>query len=591
MKSICKFIFALFISSLPIFSFGDVRKASEKSSPTSEIKIKVEKDWLLLPMSGSQNYRETKILDKDGKAIFSLPTLITSDKVIWRAPVDVSRFKGQELVLQCADLKVSPSVVQVNNPPWTKSYTDRCRPVFHLTAKEGLMSSPCGMFYLDKKWHAFFLWNPYAMNLGAPYFVAHAVSDDLSTWFYEKPIYMPTFDGKSFYYPLGGSAYRNPQSGSIVFAWRFSDGSVKVGSSLDLKSVDFFATIPSLFGGESLPNIFFDDEKKIWVLVCAQNGKVSFAVSANLKEWNISSEFDCDFFVPSLVKVPHSERGAEYILFNGDGRYFIGSFDGSKFSPLEKEYRQIFYGNIYGAQFWRNTQNERLLASAIVPQPENLLRDVGQSFVNTMSLPYEMRVASLSMGKRLRATLIPELVEYFGDATDALGVNFMRFRSNIFSLPDAVGNYFALSFTFDTTESDIVVWGAGVSRFEYNKIRNHFVFRHVEDVLLTQDYTDNFRDGFTNLMMFVDSYDIEALFLNGIAVLFYGDSFLNPEQEIKFGGKGVVYLDKVSRMPILTTTQAQRGKIATSYLECLKREEAERKAKEEVKKQKTEKSE
>ncbi len=589
MKSICNFVFTILVFLSPIFLFGEAKKTSE----ISEIKIKVEKNWLLLPMNGAEKYRDTKVVDEDGKLIFSLPTLITAGNPNWRAPVNVSAYKDKEITLRYEELKGTPSVFQTDNPPWTKSYTDRARPLFHLTAKEGVMGSPCGMFYFDKKWHAFFLWNPYAMNLRPPYFVAHAVSDDLTSWSYEKPIFAPTFNGESFFYPKGGSACRDPQTGDTIFAWRFSDGTVKLGRSRNLRTIDFFATIPSLSGGDFIPNIFFDIEKKIWVLTCAKNEQeVSFFVSADLKEWNHASDFYCDFKEPSLVKSKYSPSPADYILFNGDGRYVLGSFDGAKFSSVDKTIRQIFFGNIIGAQFWRNAPNDRLLASGIVMQPENLLRHVGQSFTNTMTLPYEMRVASLSIGERLRVSVLTEITEYFGEATDALGVESMNFRSNIFSLPDAVGNYYALVFTFETSDLDIFAMGVGVSRFEYSKKRNAFVFRRLEDVLKVQYYTDKFRHGFIDVMMFVDSYDFEALFLNGTAVVFFGDSFINPEQEIKFGAKGLVYLDKVSRIPILDTTQTQRGNIAAKYFERLKKEELEREAKEqEAKENETKKSE
>ncbi len=565
-----------------LFSFLPTCLIAESAKEDDlQVRIKVEKDWLLLPMKGSANYQNTNILDEDGKLVFSADTLLADFKPDWRAAVNVSKYKGQELVLPYKNLKGKPSIFQSDNPAWRKSYTDRARPLFHLTAKEGTMGEPCGMIFAEGKWHAFFLWNPYAMNRKPPYFVAHAVSDDLTLWSYEPPIFIPEFNGTSFLYPMGGSVYRDNSTDSYVFAWRFSDGTVKLGRSKNLKTIDSFVDVAILSGGTSVPNIFFDDAKKLWYLLSAKNAKVQVVVSPDLKDWILSSEIDVDFLSPSMAKVVDSDS-PNYILFNGDGRYLIGDFSDGTFKAVEKKNElgkesRIFFGNVFGANFWRNAPNNRLLASTMLAQPEDLLRDVGQSFSNTMSLPYQMRIASTSQGYRLRASVLSEITEYFDDASDALGVTSMNFRSNIFSLPDAVGNYFALIFTFDTTNLDSFSLAVGVSTFEFNKKFNGFYFKRVEELLSFQYLNDRFRNGFIDIMMFVDSYDYEALFLNGQAVVFFGDSFLNPEQEIKIGAKGLIYLDKVSRIPILSTTQSQRGKIAREYLERLKKEAEEQK--------------
>ena len=82
-------------------------------------------------------------------------------------------------------------------------------------------------------------------------------------------------------------------------------------------------------------------------------------------------------------------------------------------------------------------------------------------------------------------------------------------------------------------------------------------------------------------------FEIEAVFLDGSGVAFIGDSFINPEQQIKFGATGKVFLEKVSRIPILATTQIQRATMAKKYLENLKKLEEEKKLQEQKKSQQT----
>ncbi|MBQ6533649.1 MAG: hypothetical protein IJI37_00620, partial [Opitutales bacterium] len=94
----------------------------------------------------------------------------------------------------------------------------------------------------------------------------------------------------------------------------------------------------------------------------------------------------------------------------------------------------------------------------------------------------------------------------------------------------------------------------------------------VETIRNIQKLSEPLPGGYLNVLVLLDSYSYEALFLNGAAVVFIGDSFINPEQQIKIGAKGGMYVDKVSRIPILSTTQKQRGEIAKRRLEALERE-------------------
>ena len=98
------------------------------------------------------------------------------------------------------------------------------------------------------------------------------------------------------------------------------------------------------------------------------------------------------------------------------------------------------------------------------------MRDVGQSFSQSASIPWELRLADTKRGLRLRASVPQEIVGHFGRPEDALGIPQLQFRSNVFSLPEAVGNNFAVVFTFDTSELVGFSLRAGVAKFGYSKI-------------------------------------------------------------------------------------------------------------------------
>ena len=561
--------------------------ASDKKKNYSETTLKIEKDWILLPMHGQEKYHKVDILDDEGKAIFSASALLTDSKPNWRSPVNVSAYKGKEITIKVADLEKSPSITQTDAPASTTPYTNRARPLFHLTAKEGVMGESCGLIYRKGQWHAFYLNNTLAMNPRGPYSVGHAVSDDLTQWFYRRPIYTPDFNGKDFVYPTGGSVASDENG--VHFLWRFSDDSVRYGVSTDLETIEWQGEISAMSGGKSAPDIFYDADKKVWVALVEKNKKVDLYISKDLKDWNKTDTIDVPFYAPTIHKMLLSgaETSTKYVLINADGHYVVGDFDGEKFKKISPQLLKIFYGDVYGVKFFRNAPKGRNLAMPFIAQPADLMRDVEQSFVNVMALPYEMRLADAIEGLRLRVAVLPEIVDYFGEGEDALGVDTMSFQSNIFTLPDATGNNFALVFTFDSTQVNTFSLGAGISRITYSKKYKCFDFIRIEDIRSSQPITDPIKNGFHDVMMFVDSYLIEALFLDGSGVAFIGDSFINPEQQIKFGATGKVFLEKVSRIPILATTQAQRGAMAKAYLEAQKKLEEEKKLQEQKKSQQT----
>ena len=570
-----------------LLAFGNLSFANEgvqspiSASQNGSVKIKIDGNWLMLPMKGDSDYNIVRIIDKDGGIVFRANTLLTGGKPQWYAPVNVSKYKGQEVTLLCESGVGVPSVMQVDELGFRNYAADRARPTYHLTSKDGFMGALCGLVYFKGKWNAYYLYNPYAMTPMGPYYIAHAVSDDLVNWRYERNVAEPQFVDNRAVYPVGGSAYfdKGNKSGlfdsdkGIILVVENSDGKtfLNVGPNaglVDLKGV----------GGKSRggPTLTYCEEHKIWVIAKSESaGKksvVNLYTSPDLKSWKLSDSIDVKFHNPSLRKmsVSANESLQNYVLWSGDGSYLVGDFDGAKFSKNFDSPARLFFGDARTAQFWQNAPDGREIVSARIEQPGDLMRTVGQSFSQSLSLPWEMRLADTRRGFRLRASIPSEIVEHFGQPQDALGIPFLQFRSNLFSLPNAVGNNFAVVFTLDTRELNGFSLRAGVAKFGYSKTHEIYEITRIEENRYAQKATDPRPDGFTNIVMFVDYYSVETFFMDGSAVLFMGDSYINPEQEIKVGCNGEIYVEKVSRIPILRTTAKQRAKMARDLLEATK---------------------
>ena len=71
------------------------------------------------------------------------------------------------------------------------------------------------------------------------------------------------------------------------------------------------------------------------------------------------------------------------------------------------------------------------------------------------------------------------------------------------------------------------------------------------------------------LTIFVDKYSVEVLVNSGEAVLFAGDSFINPEQRIKIGSKGGLTINDFYRYRLYKDSAAERRQRNEKIMEKL----------------------
>ena len=83
------------------------------------------------------------------------------------------------------------------------------------------------------------------------------------------------------------------------------------------------------------PKVFWYGPTRRWVMVLFENDGMSFFNSTDLKSWTRQSHFkglhECPDFFELPVDGDSSHR--KWILHGGSSTYFIGSFDGSRFTP------------------------------------------------------------------------------------------------------------------------------------------------------------------------------------------------------------------------------------------------------------------
>src|SRR4051794_17733828 len=241
------------------------------------------------------------------------------------------------------------------------TYREQFRPQFHFTPAKNWMNDPNGMVYYDGEYHLFFQHNPFGNEWGHMSW-GHAVSTDLVHW-KELPVAIPEegnemiFSGSAVVDRLNTSGFgtvANPpmvavytsavpgdQYQSLAYSTDHGRTWTKHGKVLDDPDPEFRD-----------PKVFWYPAEQKWVMVAvkAVQHKVAIYESRNLKDWTHLSDFgpanatsgvwECpDLFPLKVDGDPTKTKWVMTVSLNPGGiaggsgtQYFVGDFDGSKFT-------------------------------------------------------------------------------------------------------------------------------------------------------------------------------------------------------------------------------------------------------------------
>ncbi|MET0789053.1 MAG: glycoside hydrolase family 32 protein [Cellulomonas sp.] len=261
--------------------------------------------------------------------------------------------------------------------------TPHWRPDAHFTAANTWLNDPNGLVFHDGTYHLYFQNNPCGKHWGEIAW-GHATSPDLVTWT-EHPVAIPATDDEMVF---SGSAVVDVRdtagfgSGAIVAVYtsHYRPGSAREGFQAQSLAVSLdggytferYAHNPVL--DEKLENFrdpkvfWFGDESGHWVMTVAEphDFRVGIYTSPNLRTWTRASTFgpagnvggiwEC----PDLVRIPvRGEHAFAWALIvslspggptGGSGtQYFVGDFDGFRFTPARPEPAWLDHGHDYYA--------------------------------------------------------------------------------------------------------------------------------------------------------------------------------------------------------------------------------------------------
>lgn len=253
--------------------------------------------------------------------------------------------------------------------------SDLFRPQYHFTAPQGWINDPNGLVFFQGEYHLFY-------QHKRPLHWGHAVSTDLVYWRHLPIALAPDELGDIW-------------SGSVVVDWNDTSGFFGGGSGLvaifthhtpqsQSQSLAFshdngrtwskYAGNPVLTSTERDfrdPKVFWHAPSGRWAMVLATGTSVSFYTSTDLRTWVFASRFMSNglpgvWECPDLFALPVDEDPAhiQWVLnvssttpihIRGGAismHYFVGDFDGERFSALTGPLPTTYGADDYAAVSW-----------------------------------------------------------------------------------------------------------------------------------------------------------------------------------------------------------------------------------------------
>ena len=356
-------------------------------------RVKVEKKYMLLPVQEREEIATIKVL-VDNKQVQSLNVKLAVDKVDYYVPLDLQRFGSGDVLLDVkfhGDRRFTGAMKDFlcwremkQSDTFDKTNTEKYRPLYHHTPVYGWMNDPNGMFYKDGVYHLFYQWNPYGsqwenMTWG------HSTSRDLIHWEAQPTAIEPDALGSIF----SGSCVVDKKNNRVV-AFYTSAGEKQTQSMAISKdngnTFEKYKGNPVLVSKEEDfrdPKCFWNQEIQKWNMILAVGQEMRIYSSADLVDWKYESSFgtglgchDGVWECPDLMKL--QVRGTDkqkWMLicninpggpFGGSAtQYFIGEFDGHKFTCEHTDTRWMDYGkDHYATVTFDNAPDGRHIAIA-----------------------------------------------------------------------------------------------------------------------------------------------------------------------------------------------------------------------------------
>ena len=521
--------------------------------------LAVEQRYLLLPVQEREENATISVL-ANNQQVQELNVKLAVDQVDYYVPLDIERFGAKQLLLDITfhgDRRFTGALKDFlcwremkQSATFDTANRERFRPAYHHSPRYGWMNDPNGMFYKDGVYHLYYQWNPYGsqwenMTWG------HSTSRDLIHWEAQPTAIEADALGSIF----SGSCVVDKKNDRVV-AFYTSAGKSQVQSMA--VSTDGGMTFEKYAGNPVLvskeedfrdPKAFWNSEIQKWNMVLAVGQEMHIYSSSNLQDWTYESSFgkelgchDGVWECPDLIKL--QVRGTDkqkWMLicninpggpFGGSAtQYFIGDFDGHKFTCEHTDTRWMDYGkDHYATVTFDNAPDGRHIALAWMSNWQYANQVPTKQFRSANSLPRDLG-----------------LFEYKGQTycsvTPSKEVDALRGKA-VKKLPGACELVVDLQGTAEIVLSNsigeqlVMTYDAAAHTFSTDRTRTYASFSEAFPCKTTAPVYGNIRQ----LRIFIDKSSIEAFDADGKMAMTNLVFPSEPYNTLKVkGGKATIY--------------------------------------------------
>lgn len=454
------------------------------------------------------------------------------------------------------------------------------RPILHFSPPKNWMNDPNGMFFYEGEYHLFYQYNPYGEKWGHMSW-GHATSKDLITWNHlpvalEEENKVMIFSGSVVVDYNNTSGFGVNNQPPIIAIYTSYDANTGLQHQSIAYSTDKGLTFTKYNNNPVIdlnskdfrdPKVFWYAEDNKWIMTVsmAQERKIRFYSSKNLKNWELLSDFgptgatkgiwEC----PDLFKLKYKNEskwvlgvnlGNESISGGSGMQYFIGDFDGKKFR-IDSNYSQndinyTEYGKDYYAAvtWWGTPDNDEHKVWLGWMNNWQYAQDIPYyGWRSTMSIPRKLFLdktndkfylrqepySSVSKYRKSNDSYTKKSISIINQTIKTKDLTDLTFEMDLTFEPSKInGNFF--EFNMKTVENTVV-------KLSFDKTTNELIFvrtdagnEKIKDFPSTQRVKIESDSLEIDIRIFVDKNSIEVFAENGKYVftnLFYPTSKIN----------------------------------------------------------------
>lgn len=368
-----------------------------------EKRIRIEEEYLYLPICAGKPEKLLEIFTEEGKKVFEFKIPVDASikqdyPFNYFARFSVKKFTGKTLILEGN----APEGFwkEVVNAPFQEEKVSG-GPSTHFVAEHGWINDPNGLVYADGIYHLYFQYNPFNTSWENMCW-GHAESRDLLHWKQGDTVLFPDENG----YMFSGSGLKNekgllglPKEALIFFY------TAAAGDTVWSTGKEFTQRIAySLDGGRTLeklegvfldtvchenrdPKVFWHEESDAYIMVLwLEKNDFGIFRSKDLVHWEMSDRlmlsgaWEC----PDLFQVADEQGEKHWLFWSADGFYFWGEFDGYCFLTDGVRHKAWINRVPYAAQSYSGIRDRVVLV------PWLRIPNDGRYFTGAMGMPREL---------------------------------------------------------------------------------------------------------------------------------------------------------------------------------------------------------